>query len=330
MARKGEKPDYSTSSLQKPVSSEDLLKEAWESMGRLDTGERTGDSSTSRSAEMTSAANLSSTASSEQRASAEEIARLLAKETDRRAAERRPQPAPPQRRPTAEPRQRRTQPLQAPERQAPAPQPVPTQQQPPRGDGGRPRQGRRGLGWLIFGAIWLIGAFVGLFTEDTSTSPPDISIDVPDLSIDFSDLTSTTLDPSIDSTNVTLLNIRDLEPGTCVVTLPFGEVIDDVATVPCSDPHQYELFANAQLVGNDYPGDDIFSEAFEACGTQFFDYVGEAYATSEWYVDVITPTEQGWNQAGDREVNCLLYLFDDDAEDVSYVTGSAQGTGDAG
>lgn len=334
MAREGETPDISTSSLEQPVSSEDLLKQAWESMGRLETGERLGDSSTSRSAEMTSAANLSSTSTSEQRASAEEIARLLAEETKKRKeTERRPQPAPPQRRSTPAPRQRRTEPLRAPERQAPQarPQPVPTQQQPrPTSEDGRRQQGRRGLAWLGFGLIWLIGAIIGIFADDDSTSTPDISIEVPDVSIDFSDLTSTTLDLSIDTEEVTFLNIRDLEPGTCVATLPFGEVVEDVATVPCSEPHQYELFANAQLIGDEYPGDEVFGQAFDACGTRFFDYVGETYATSDWYVDVITPTEEGWNKLADREVNCLLYFWDEDAEDVSYVTGSARGSGGSG
>jgi hypothetical protein len=143
MARKGESPDISMSNLEKTVSSEDLLKQAWESMGRLETGERSGDSSTSRSAEMTSAANASSTSTSEQRASAEEIARILAEETKRRHEnERRPQPAPLSRRPTPEPRQRRIEPLRAPEREAPQPQshPVPGQQPPlPTSEGGRPQ-----------------------------------------------------------------------------------------------------------------------------------------------------------------------------------------------
>jgi len=332
MARKGETPDYDTSSLHKSVSSDDLLKQAWESMGRLDTGEGTGDSSTSRSAEMSAAANVSSIASSEQRASAEEIAHLLAQETkNRRAAEPRSQPAPPSRSSAPEPRQRRTQPLQAPPRQAPPtqPQPAPSPQEPSTtAEGGQPRRGRGGIAWLVFGLIWLAGAVIGFFTDDSSTSTPDIDIDIPEVTVDFSDLTSTTLDSSIDLDNVTLLSIRDLEPGTCVATLPFGEVIEDVATVPCSEPHQYELFANTELFGSDYPGEGIFTDAFEACGTQFFDYVGETYATSDWYVDVITPTEEGWNKTADREVNCLLYLWDEDAEDVSYVTGSAQGSGD--
>ena len=334
MARKGETPDFDTSSLHKPVSSEDLLKQAWESMGRLDTGERTGDASTSRSAEMSAAANVSSTASSEQRESAEEIAQMLAQEAEnRRATERRPQPAPPRRQSTSKRRERRTQPLQAPPRQAPQPQPqpAPSQQQPrPTTTGGQQRQGRGGIAWLVFGLIWVVGAVIGFFTDDSSTTTPDISIDIPDVTVDFSDLTSTTLDPSIDVDNVTFLSIRDLDPGTCVATLPFGDVIEDVATVPCSEPHQYELFSNTELFGSDYPGEDIFTQAFDACGTQFFDYVGETYATSDWYVDVITPTEEGWNKAADREVNCLLYLWDDDAEDVSYVTGSARGSGDGG
>ena len=58
------------------------------------------------------------------------------------------------------------------------------------------------------------------------------------------------------------------------------------------------------------------------------DYVGEDYIDSTFYIDPISPTENGW-AAGDRAVNCLLYSWPEDSEEVEYVTGSAEGSGNA-
>ena len=327
MARDRETPDISKSSLEKAVSSDDLLKQAWESMGRTETGDRLGDDSTSRSAEMTSAANLSSISTTEERASAEEIARLLRAEAEGRRADvsasrqsqREPvrTPPPPQRRDSpARRRPRRTEPLPPPTSTPGPTVPVP--------DAGRSRQTRRGIIWAVVGAIWAIGAVIGSFADSASTDEPGVTVEVTAAPAEI----TTTLPPDIDPATVVQLGIRDLQPGTCIATFPSENIVDSVATVPCAQPHQYELFANAELTGDgDYPGNEIFDMAFESCAGRFFDYVGEAYATSDWYVDVITPTEEGWNRGNDRTVNCVLYLWDETAEVVQFVTGSAAGSG---
>ena len=57
----------------------------------------------------------------------------------------------------------------------------------------------------------------------------------------------------------------------------------------------------------DFPGAEAISaEAQEQCtGSNFEDYVGLDYASSEIVVQPVTPTEETWNEADDREVLCF-------------------------
>lgn len=331
MARDSQRPEISESSLEAAVTSADLLKQAWESMGRTSTGDRIEDEATGSSGRTAAANQVSSLTSmvDARAASAEEIAQLLRDETARRETTQSGPTPPPLERPSQPPppRPRRAEPIFAPPRPTEtAPQPS-RPQQPRRAETEQSsRRRRRGLGWIVFAVIWLVSSVVGTFLENNeSNDPPAVTIEVPDVSIDTSDLTSTTLSVSGSATTV---SIRDLEPGACIASLPIGDVINDVATVPCDELHQYELYANAVLSGDEYPGDDVFDEAFEACDVYFENYIGEPYASSEWFVDVITPTRDGWELAKDRSVNCLVYLWDEDAAEVAYVSGSARGSGD--
>jgi len=323
-------PDISKSNLSDMVSSDDLIKQAWGSMGRAETGERTTDTR-SLSAEMAKAASLAGAASQMRSEGLAEIEESLKQAIDRRLRVAPADSSAPARSPERKPGSRSQPPParsgSAPTRPAPPRRPPPTL---PSGDEGRSGPSIRGLGWLVFALISLLGGAVGWFTDDSS-STPDIDTDPGvTVTVDFSDLTTTTVVIDTGSENVVFANIRDIGPGTCIEALPLGALVDDVPTIPCAEPHKYELFANTELaMDGDYPGEDVFDIAFDACDAMFFDYVGESYGSSEWYVDVITPTEQGWNEFDDRAVNCLLYLWDNDSSEVVYVTGSAEGTGDA-
>lgn len=324
MARdRGQKPDISGGS----VSSEDLLKDAWRSMGRSETGDRIeGDESPS--AVLAGAATKGQTLRTQ---TAEEIAQMLLDESKRREERPRdagPQPRrqtpPPQQAPTERPRRAAQTPPPPPLRPPPSPtqrQQPPTQRQQP-----QPQQrNRRGLVWVAFALFWLISSVVGIFFSDDGVDVPDIEITITTSTVDFSDLTSTTLSSTPEATAV---NIRDVRVGQCIESLPIGSIVNDVAVVPCELPHQYELFANTVVDSADFPGDEVFELATEACIPLFATYVGEDYFDSLYYIDPIAPTEEGW-RLGDRAVNCLLYSWPDGAEDVEYVTGSAEGTGNA-
>jgi len=349
VARDENSPDMSNTSLEDVVSSEELLKRAWSTMGRTRQGERVDRSETTSSGAMTSSANAASTASSEARTmAAEDIARLLKAETEQRQPTA-PQPAPRRAsRPAAAPaRPRRTTHTElpsltpAPSQQPPPPRP--TQARRPQPDTqprpapapaqvpeGQPRPSRRrNLGWLIFAGIWAVSYAVGALSDGNS-STPDNTAAVTEATVDASGLTSTTLGLGVG--DVTMVNIRDVEPGSCIAFLEAGETVDAVPTIPCAEPHQYELFGTPVLADapGQYPGlGTVRDAAFELCSVEFAEYVGEAYESSRWFIDVLTPTEAGWNATDDREVSCLLYLWDDDVADLVNVSGSAAGTGGA-
>lgn len=319
MARdRGEKPDITGGS----SSSDDLLKQAWQSMGRTETGDRVEESE-SPSGKLAEAATTSQVGRTE---TAEQIAQMLLQETERRQQpeprqprqepERR-QPPPPQRPAPDRPRRATPTQLPPPRPQAPPPRPRPTAQPQPE----QPRS-RRGVGWIAVAVFFLISSIIGsFFSEETGGGGVDVNI--PEVTVDFGDLTSTSLASSAEGTRV---NIRDVEVGQCIESLPPGTIIDEVTVVSCDEPHQYELFANTFVDADDFPGDDVFTLAADACIPLFRNYVGEDYIDSAYYIDPISPTAEGW-KSGDRAVNCLLYLWPDGAEDAEVLTGSARGSG---
>jgi hypothetical protein len=106
------------------------------------------------------------------------------------------------------------------------------------------------------------------------------------------------------------VSIGDLQVGDCF-NVSEGEEITEVDGVPCTEAHEYEVFALATYEGDGtFPtedeGDAIFTQL---CNGPFATYVGEPYSTSEIYASMISPTEDGWAD-GDHEFICVLYELD--------------------
>ncbi len=98
-----------------------------------------------------------------------------------------------------------------------------------------------------------------------------------------------------------------IEVGDCVDETEADEV-SDVPVVPCSDPHDQELFSEFLLTETEWPGDDAIQEAaITRCDAAFEVFVGVPWDSSEleWYP--FTPTEDGWDSLGDRLVQCVIY-----------------------
>jgi hypothetical protein len=116
-----------------------------------------------------------------------------------------------------------------------------------------------------------------------------------------------------------------LEVGDCFDQPPDGN-ISEVAAVPCTDPHDNEVFATFDMEGGDdaaYPGDAAVQTASEECiGATFTDYVGIEYAQSRFGVFPITPTQDTWeSDLNDREIICTA-----NAVDGTQITGSIKDT----
>ena len=103
----------------------------------------------------------------------------------------------------------------------------------------------------------------------------------------------------------------------------FSDEITDVPAVPCSDPHDNEVFAIFDLTISEWPGGDPVMElADEGCGERFEVAIGATYEESVLMITTLTPTEASWTQRQDREVICIAYHMD-----LEQLTGSVLNTG---
>ena len=120
-------------------------------------------------------------------------------------------------------------------------------------------------------------------------------------------------------------DVFSLAVGDC--TNDSGETEGEVTTVeavPCDGPHDNEAYHAEDLPDGDYPGDDaVFTSADEICLREFEPFVGLSYEESRLAYFPYTPTQDSWEQGGDREVLCLVY---DTAGEP--LTGTAAGLGE--
>jgi hypothetical protein len=112
------------------------------------------------------------------------------------------------------------------------------------------------------------------------------------------------------------VGVDDLRAGDCFNTEDAVE-ISDVDGVPCSEPHEYEVFAVTTHEGDGtFPSDADLESIFALiCEPPFETYVGEPYATSAIWGTMISPSEESFSD-GDREYICVLY----DPENTALTT----------
>lgn len=121
-------------------------------------------------------------------------------------------------------------------------------------------------------------------------------------------------------------SVFDISVGDCILE-PEGDQISDVTVVPCSEPHDYELYHEFELPEGDHPGDEaVWEQANAGCEAEFENFAGIAYRDSAtlWFNN-FTPTAQTWAD-GDRLIQCLIYeASDENGEQIVQVTGSLEG-----
>lgn len=84
-----------------------------------------------------------------------------------------------------------------------------------------------------------------------------------------------------------------------------GEGAAYVDVVPCSEPHQAEVFHEITLDDDGYPGDPVIDARIGDCMPEFRTYVGTSYRRSRLEVVFYYPTRTTW-RFGDREITCTL------------------------
>jgi hypothetical protein len=108
----------------------------------------------------------------------------------------------------------------------------------------------------------------------------------------------------------TLAWVEDLEVGDCFAELdPGAASIDEVALRPCTEPHEYEIFAVVDLPADGevrYDEEQVVIDSEQACDGAFEGYVGIPYDDSTLGVFFIYPDRSAWI-GEDRAIICALY-----------------------
>ena len=95
--------------------------------------------------------------------------------------------------------------------------------------------------------------------------------------------------------------------GDCLSEAASDGEVTEVPIVPCSEPHDAEIYHDFEIDGTEYPGDDEVTRlADEGCLGAFEDFVGIPYDASKLEVTYYTPTEGSWNDVDDRLVSCMI------------------------
>lgn len=120
------------------------------------------------------------------------------------------------------------------------------------------------------------------------------------------------------------LDAFEMRPGDCFDDSFFdaGEV-SDLPGVPCGQPHDNEVYATFDVVGDEYPGQDRIDElADQGCLDRFAAAIGAPYEESVLVFTTLTPSEGSWSERNDREVVCVAYHME-----LEKLTGSVLGSG---
>jgi hypothetical protein len=120
------------------------------------------------------------------------------------------------------------------------------------------------------------------------------------------------------------------QTDTDVFTLAVGDCLNDTADeevtevpiVDCADEHDFEVYSEFEVAGEEFPGmEAIDAEAEEKCLAEFEPFVGISYDESMLGYTYFSPTEESWTQGDDRLVSCIV------GDPNGKTTGSLAGAG---
>ncbi|WP_165964279.1 DUF4190 domain-containing protein [Actinomadura sp. KC216] len=152
------------------------------------------------------------------------------------------------------------------------------------------RRGERGkglaVGALVVSAVWAITAAVAL-------------------AVAVGSLVTADRDESGQVTGKDRVLPAALRVGDCVTDFEAGSLRTPVTALPCTEPHESEVVAQAELPEGDFPGNRRIHElSTDACYLKTIRFLkSRHYEHLEPYL--IMPTKTNWD-AGDRNVLCLL------------------------
>jgi hypothetical protein len=97
--------------------------------------------------------------------------------------------------------------------------------------------------------------------------------------------------------------------GDCLESMDWGGgELSTVPVIPCAEAHESEVYAATDLPEGDFPGTaEIESQADEYCYGEFTGFVGVAWDESAFEYGYLSPTQESWEQADDREILCVIW-----------------------
>lgn len=114
------------------------------------------------------------------------------------------------------------------------------------------------------------------------------------------------------------IDIFALKVGDCMMEAPSG-LLEDIDVVPCSEPHDQEVFYEITMDDGEYSEEAIDAASQECIGDAYTTFAGAPYDNSLG-VYPITPTQQTWDELNDRVVQCVV------TDPAGQTTGSLEGT----
>jgi hypothetical protein len=148
-------------------------------------------------------------------------------------------------------------------------------------------QGGRGLAiaGISLSGVWLVGivaaVIIGVVASGSSTNDPPALADGGDV------------------------NVQRLAPGQCLNGLKEGSAIRDLPAVPCTEPHEGEVFAVFDLKDGDFPGDaEVAKLAEDGCVDRLETAAPKAAEDPDLEIYFLHPTRSSW-RLGDQGVACV-------------------------
>lgn len=172
------------------------------------------------------------------------------------------------------------------------------------------------LGAVLAGAVSLLSLGLGAGTEAVD-APVAVQSERPSADDDAAD------DPSEDPSAIKgaeMVMIAELEVGDCIPLVDYEDEVHELPVVACDQPHTDEVYFIYEAEDGEFPGDDALSDAaWTRCLAEFETFIGIPYEDSEFDVYSYQPTESSWKRWDDREIQCIVYSFED-------VTGTLKGS----
>lgn len=157
------------------------------------------------------------------------------------------------------------------------------------------------IGGLVLSGLWIVGIATAVIIVNLlgpTTNPPGGGIGL-------GTNTSTTDPDPTTPPGPRKVALEDLRAGDCVDGLKAEELVSGLTVLPCTSPHDGEVYAVFNLTGTTFPGQTQSDQlAEDGCGDRLDAYSPSANDDDNIGLFYFSPTDSTWT-AGDKSVICI-------------------------